>query len=294
MERQKFNNNILYKFQLLNSVYEHGFETVIDCSYSREILFGDSIVKTSRAINRIGSIGSPDGYVKWKRNLLTDKFYTKLIPSSNQIIFEFDRNKEYFSKILNVNLDIIKTSLNTDKLDRFDFEKEYIVVFPGANHSKRRWDAEKYSRVIAHLLKRFNFDIVLAGSISDYNIADEIFSKLKSDRVINFAGKTNLPQLAKLISDSKFLISNETSAIHFAASVNKPFVCISNGNHFGRFHPYPKEMGVEAIFIYPKEIMDYISDYNYLKSKYGFGSEIDINCISEKEVISAAEEFLKK
>lgn len=294
LERKKFNNNILYKYHLLNSIYKYGFETVINCSYSREILFGDSIVKTSRAINRIGSIGSPDSHVKWKRNLLTDRAYTKLIPSSNQIMFEFDRNKEYFSNILNVNLDMIKPFLNTDKFDSFDLNKEYVVVFPGANHSKRKWDKEKYSIVIAHLLKNYELDIVLAGSISDYIIADDIFNKLKSERVKNFAGKTNLPQLAKLISDSKLLISNETSAIHFAAVVNTPFICISNGNHFGRFHPYPKEMGLKAIFIYPKEIMDYISDYDYLKSKYGFGSELNINCINESEVVAAAEKFLTK
>lgn len=294
LERQKFNRKILYKFQILKLIYNHGFETVIECSYSREILFGDSIVKTSRAANRIGSTGSQDGYAKWKRNLLSDKFYTELIPSSNQINFEFYRNKDYFSKILNVNLDIIKPVLNTDKIGKYDFKKEYIVVFPGANHSKRRWNAEKYSRVIAHLLKHYEFDMVLAGSMSDYNIADEIFNKLKSERVINFAGKTTLPQLAKLISDSKLLISNETSAIHFAASLSKPFVCISNGNHFGRFHPYPKEMGIKEIFIYPDEIMKKISDGEYLKAKYGFGSELDINSIHENLVISAVEEFLTK
>jgi ADP-heptose:LPS heptosyltransferase len=294
LERQKFNNNIFYKFKLLNSIYNYGFETVIECSYSREILFGDSIVKTSRAMNRIGSIGSPDGYVKWKRNLLTDKFYTKLIPSSNQIMFEFERNKEYFSKILNVDFDMIKPVMNTDMLDRFDFEKEYIVVFPGANHPKRIWSAEKFAKVIDHLSEKYNYEFVIAGSEADSGIAEEILRKVKSEKIENLTGKTTLPQLAKLISDSTLLISNETSAIHFAAAVNTPFVCISNGNHFGRFHPYPKEMGIKAIFIYPREIMDYISNQDYLKSVYGFGSELDINSINENEVISEAEKLLTK
>ena len=44
-----------------------------------------------------------------------------------------------------------------------------------------------------------------------------------------------------MVSDAKFLIGNETSAIHIAAAVRTPSVCILGGGHFGRFIPYKLE-----------------------------------------------------
>lgn len=295
LDRKKFNNNVLYKYRLLKRIYDSGFESVIDCTYSREILFGDSIVKVSRALNKIGFVGSPDSYVKWKRNLFTDRIYTLLIPTEEKIIFEFERNKDYFSKVLEQKIEIKKPQLNINKVKSvFESVNNFIVIFPGANHKKRRWSVKKFVKVVNHIIEKHKFDIVIAGSSEDSILADQILLQSDSNRVKIFAGKTSLPELAKLISDAILLISNDTSAIHFAASVNTPFICISNGNHFGRFHPYPKEMGVEGIFIYPTEIMSHITDYDYLKSKYGFGSELDINLIDEQVVISAAEKFLTK
>lgn len=295
LDRKKFNNNVLYKYRLLKRIYNYGFESVIECTYSREILFGDSIVKLSRAINKIALVGSPDSYVKWKRNLFTNRIYTKLIPSEEKIIFEFERNKEFFSKVLEQKIEIKKPQLNTNKLKSvFESDNNYIVIFPGANHKKRRWSVKKFVNVVNDILEKYKFDIVIAGSSEDSILADQILLQSDIKRVKNFTGKTSLPELAKLISDAILLISNDTSAIHFAASVDTPFVCISNGNHFGRFHPYPKEMGVKGIFIYPDEIMKFFSDEEYLKLKYGFDSELDIDQINEKEVISAVEKSLTK
>lgn len=295
LDRKKFNNNVLYKYRLLKRIYNYGFESVIECTYSREILFGDSIVKLSRAINKIAHVGSPDSYVKWKRNLFTNRIYTKLIPSEEKIIFEFERNKEFFSKVLEQKIEIKKPQLNTNKLKSvFESDNNYIVIFPGANHKKRRWSVKKFVNVVNDILEKYKFDIVIAGSSEDSILADQILLQSDIKRVKNFTGKTSLPELAKLISDAILLISNDTSAIHFAASVDTPFVCISNGNHLGRFHPYPKEMGVKGIFIYPDEIMKFFSDEEYLKLKYGFDSELDIDQIIEKEVISAVEKSLTK
>lgn len=295
IDRKKFNNNILYKYRLLKRIYNYGFETAIDCTYSREILFGDSIVKASKALNKIASVGAPDSYVKWKRNLLTDRIYTNLIPSDKKIIFEFERNKDFFSKVLGQKIDIIKPHLCTDKIKSVAHTaKNYVVIFPGANHIKRRWAAEKFIKVVNYIISNYYHEVIIAGSKDDFILAENIIEQTNKEKVINLAGKTTLPELAKLISDAILLISNDTSAIHFAASVDTQFICISNGNHLGRFHPYPKAMGVVGIYIYPKEIMDNLNDTEFLKSKYGFGSNLDINYIDENEVISAVNKFLTK
>ena len=113
-----------------------------------------------------------------------------------------------------------------------------------------------------------------------------------SKACFDMTGKTTLPQLAKLISLSKILISNETSAVHFAAAVGTPFVCLSNGNHFGRFNPYPKEMNVKSIYLYPDEIEKKVNDVEFLSNKYRFESNLDINSITPDKVMTAIEKLL--
>ncbi len=91
-----------------------------------------------------------------------------------------------------------------------------------------------------------------------------------------------------MISETELLISNDTSAIHIAAAVGTPFICISNGSHFGRFHPYPPEIFDKAYYIYPPEIMNNLNDIELLKNQYRFSSDLDINEIKPqvvKEVI---------
>ncbi|MEJ2618166.1 MAG: glycosyltransferase family 9 protein, partial [Ignavibacteriaceae bacterium] len=95
------------------------------------------------------------------------------------------------------------------------------------------------------------------------------------------AGSTSLTDMAKLLSDAELLISNETSAVHFAVSVNTKFICISNGAFYNRFHPYPKEIYNDSYYIYPDEIMNN-QDFN--KDLYRFESSLDINQIKPEKV----------
>ena len=57
------------------------------------------------------------------------------------------------------------------------------------------------------------------------------------------AGKTELTELSGLLSLSQLTISNDTGAVHLAAAIGTPMVCILGGGHFGRFVPYPKLSG---------------------------------------------------
>ena len=72
--------------------------------------------------------------------------------------------------------------------------------------------------------------------------------------------------------------------MHFAAAVGTPFICISNGNHFGRFNPYPKEMNINCRYFYPEDVEKNLDDLKYLE-KYRFDSDLDINSISPNKII---------
>ena len=111
----------------------------------------------------------------------------------------------------------------------------------------------------------------------EFNLATTLISKLNFNSVFNLAGQISLSNLVKYIENAKLLISNETGPVHIAAAVNTPLICISNGNHLGRFNPYPQSIFPKANYIYPKEVDNIIGTENFKQNRFRFKSKLDIN-----------------
>ncbi|MHB1685935.1 MAG: glycosyltransferase family 9 protein [Ignavibacteriaceae bacterium] len=295
IDRKKFYGNPFYKYSVLKKIHAAGFETVIDPTYTREILFGDSIVKTSCAKERIGCTASLDKHAKWKRNILSDDYYTRLLKSDTKNLFEFYRNKEFFENLFQIKLQIQKPYFDTTpiKLDKIAQDK-YVIIVPGANDRKRIWKAGSFVSVAEYILKEFNINIIITGSQSESVTAQFISSKLNSTKVHDLAGKISLPSLVKYIEDAELIISNETSSVHIATAVNTSFICISNGNHLGRFNPYPQEIFANSFYIYPPQIKEEISNFDNEENKFRFNSELNINDITPGEVINVIKKLLSR
>jgi len=285
LDRQKFQENIFYRYYFLKKIYKLGFEVAIDTTYSREILFGDSIVAISKAKERIGCTGSIDNSAKWKRNLLSDTYYTKLLVSDNENLFEFYRNKDFFEKLLNRKLEIERTCIDVPNISfQLPTQKKYILIFPGAQYENRIWKPENYAKVIEEIFNSTEYDVIITGSSAERPLAEVIVNFAGNSRLFDLTGKTSLIELVKLVSGAKMVIANETMAVHIAAAVKAPFVCISNGQHFGRFNPYPEEMFEDGYYIYPEEISDRIDQFQNLTKEYRFEAIHDINSIRTDKV----------
>jgi ADP-heptose:LPS heptosyltransferase len=285
LDRNKFYANPFYKYQILKTIHNSGFEIVVDSTYSREILFGDLIVKVSNAKERIGCSGSLDEHAKWKRNLISDNYYTTLLSSSKKNLFEFYRNKEFFENLLGSKLDIKKPYFNTDRIILNKIIKnKYIVIVPGAKDKERIWNTEYFVSIARFIIDKYKMNIIISGSEKEYNLADLLASKLNSNSVYNLAGKVSLGNLVKYIQDAELLISNETGPVHIASAVCTPLICISNGNHLGRFNPYPKEIFQEANYIYPDEIENVINNDSFKENNFRFKSKLNINVIAPDRV----------
>jgi len=294
IDNKKFYRNLFYKYRVLNRIYKLGFETVIEATHSRAILYGDTIVNASKARIRIGSEGSGEKHVVWKRKLFTDKLYSSLIKISDNNLFEFEINRELFNSLLGEEINITKPDLDTSMLQQSEkIKNRYVLLFPGASQHNKKWSSKNFKEVAEFVIDNFPFNIALSGSKNESYLFDEIVPVNSGNRFLNFFGNT-LAELSKLIAEAKLLISNETSAIHIAAAVNTPFICISNGSHFGRFHPYPKEIFEEAYFIYPTEIVNKINDIKGLSEQYRFGSDLNINQIKPETVIPVIKKLLTK
>ncbi|MBN1639186.1 MAG: glycosyltransferase family 9 protein, partial [Ignavibacteriales bacterium] len=198
----------------------------------------------------------------------------------------------FFEKLIEQIIAISKPKIDVENINlNIALPKNYAIIFPGAGAEKRKWKAENFAETAKFIHSKYKYEIVLAGSKNDIDISKNIISSLGFE-AINLAGKSNLVELSKVISDAKILVSNETGSTHIAAAVGCPFVCISNGNHYGRFNPYPSEMYSNCIYIYPEEITNE-KDKEKLLEKFRFGSDLDINSIPCKLVIDAIEKLLK-
>lgn len=293
IDRKKFFNSLSYKYKTLKRIRNYGFEVAIETTFSREILYGDEIIKVSRAKERIGSKGSEDKHSKWKRNLISDKWYSKLISLKEGTHFEFFRNKEFLNSLIDEEIIIKKPFIDVNKINFSSLiNKPYITVFHGAAREKKVWDYKNFVEIAKYLIKKYSVNIGLVGGKNEVNNALRISKLLSENNVRNLTGETSLTELVKIISDSKLLISNDSAAIHIAVSVDKQFICISNGERYGRFLPYPKEVFDKGYYVYPDEIKNSNKSFEELSELYRFDSGLDINSISAEEVMKLCDKIL--
>jgi len=294
IDRAKFEKNPLYRFKKLKEISNQGYEMLVNPTYSRSFFSDDSIVNIINAKGKIGSIGDLSNIKKWQKNI-SDSYYTKLLPATDEIMFEFYRHKEFFEQLLEEKIDLkkptISFSLKSKKLS-FDLPQNYAILFIGASVSFRKWGIANFVEIGKYLKNKYNLNIVLAGGPTDIEDAKK-FNELTKYEYVDMVGKTSLVDFLYIIYNGNLLITNETVAPHLAVALGELNIfVISNGNYFGRFTPYPKEIWKGYRPIYHPEIEKDLGDYKKLSNSYGYGSKLDIDDISVKSVIKKIDEKL--
>ena len=78
--------------------------------------------------------------------------------------------------------------------------------------------------------------------------------------LIDYTGKTSLPQFLSILSAAFCIISVDTGSVHLAAAVQCPVFALFSGLHYGRFAPYPAEIAPRFYPVYPDTIEGWIAD----------------------------------
>lgn len=270
----KFKHNLLYRWSIMFRVHQAGFKTAIQPTFSREFLSGDSLIRASRAVHRIGSSGDLTN-IRPQEKKLSDKWYTHLTPAINQTLMEFDRNAEFlegigftFSSGLNSKLACINKNILRLKLPA-----NYFVIFPGASNFNRAWPSSRYADVAHYIYRNTGWAMVICGTSNESHFADQII-RCVGINAFDLTGKTSLPELVQVIKSSRLLVGNDTSGVHIAAAVRTPSVCILGGPISGRFIPYS-------------------SNYPYVKPVPVY-SKTSLNSVSVKMVEDALDDLLLK
>ena len=280
IDRNRFSKDLIYRYNKLKEITSNGYEVVISPVFSRTFFFDDNIVKLINSKEKIGSYSNSSNIEKWQKNI-SDKYYTKLIQTKKELMFEFYRNKFFFECLLGTKLDITKPNISVTKKNvKFNLFKKYAILFIGASDKYRKWSIEKFAKIGNYLFNEYGYDIVVCGSPKESKEAKELENQLDGN-ILNLVGKTSLVELLIIISKGDLILSNETSAPHIAVALNlKNIFVIYNGKHFGRFTPYPKEISKNYHAIYHPYIERNLDDYKKMSNRNGFISELDIDEIS--------------
>ncbi|MGM0440067.1 MAG: glycosyltransferase family 9 protein [Chlamydiota bacterium] len=246
----RFIKEPFYRYHKLKEIGSQGYEELINPTYSRKFHTQDIIAKKIKARKKIASQGDASN-IRRNKKKHSDKCYTDLIPASKEVVFEFERNKEFFEQLLSHHIDIDKPSIISSAIpSTTDLPKPYAVIFLGASASFKKWSPNNFARVAHHIKQQYGLPIVLCGGESDITEA-QIFSKYFEDKFTNLVNKQSLIELTAVIKNSSLLVSNETMAPHLAVSLETPAFVVSHNNHFGRFAPYPSHLTKKYQAIFP-------------------------------------------
>jgi ADP-heptose:LPS heptosyltransferase len=280
---------------LRNTVRKYCAKTAIVTSHFR-LSIEELFIHGSGAKYKIAPEG--DDIMLWRDlKIRMDKLYDNLIPSLPYSTFQFKRNQYFFQQLIGEEIPIKRTSIEGVICKK---NKHLISLYPGASASFRRWSAQNFAQLAALIYQQFpDFSFLILGASWEVPIGLDIIKNLPDNFPIqSLCGQTRLDEVIEKIAESSLLISNETSGPHFAAALDIPCICISNGNHFGRFHPYPSTMANHSVTVYPSDDFYVVQNFDFLAEQYcrWQNSEklSDINTISPQRVFDFVKKLLEK
>jgi ADP-heptose:LPS heptosyltransferase len=288
---KKFQKDFSYRKSILQEVEDTHYSVLFHPTFSPDYYVAEALAKRIHADYKIACKGDAMNMKRWQKKLTT-KSYDHFIAIDKIVTFEFDQNKAIVEAFLGEECDITKPSIDPQEISPFANElDDYMILFIGGNSAFRKWSMANWKGLIAELSKIYKGDIVLAGGPDDKEKASLIADHFTTlAQLKNYCGKTSLLDLISIISRARGMISNETSAAHMAVALDTPVLVLSNGNHYGRFSPYPVSITGKYRVLYPDEIESLKEEATRIKT-YGPGSRLNINSITVRRVFDHANSF---
>lgn len=285
VERSSFFKAPAYRLRILSMIRQLGADVVISPVFSREFMFGDTVVRVSGAAERIGVKAASFLMEPWQQ-ALSDRWYTKLMPVGETECMELVNNARFMRwlGVVDFRADLPKLPFGVGRPADLPFE--YYVIFPGASSGMKRWPLPFFADIARRIHRQTGWTLVICGGPGEEPIGKNLKEELSDIPLLNWIGLTGLKELAATLAFAQLVVSNDTSAVHIATSVSTPSVCILGGGHFGRFLPYQIEGETDrplpCIVSYPMEC--YYCDWRCFQEVDRSGAAPCISSVSVEQV----------
>ena len=222
--------NLIYLYSLMRKLKKLNFQKVYDLQNSTRTKFYKNILFPNINVNRWSSSETtlPSGKSKeeFDKIPVLDRFEHQLKFSG---VLTNHTMKPNFSWARS-NIDEIKSTYDL---------KNYIILFPfcSTHLVQKKWP--HYNELIDLIKNKFQnqFKIVIAPGPSEINEAKQI----NAICVLDNGASLDISQLSSLISDSSFVIANDTGPAHMAAHLNAKGVTL-----FGQ-HTTATKVSIETV-----------------------------------------------
>ena len=250
VEKNRLYYDIRYRLKMWRFLRERVWTAAIQSDYSRDFLYGDAAVRVSAAIERIGFQGDLLNQVAWQKRI-SNLWYTRLIPSSDQHLMELERNAEFIRGLCGQDFQARLPRLDIPDVLPMDFVvQDYFVVVPGAGAPFRQWPLDFFAEMVTRIKLEHGLKPVICGAPGEEILGAQLRQQLTGE-VEDWCGTTSTRELVAIIRGARFVLGNESGAIHIAAAVGTPSFCIAGGGHWGRFLPYDLENPAASLLPVP-------------------------------------------
>jgi len=126
--------------------------------------------------------------------------------------------------------------------NKIDVSKKIVAVHPGGGWLSRRWQSDKFSKLIDLIKQNYDVNVVLIGGkeggSSEKGLDEEIISQCKNKDIINLTGKLPLKDLITFFSFCSLFIANEAGPAHIATAMKVNSVVILGPTNAKRTGPF--------------------------------------------------------
>ncbi|UFH55442.1 glycosyltransferase family 9 protein [Spirosoma sp. KNUC1025] len=282
----KLSTRPLYRFRVVRQVRQLGADVVFCPTYSRVLVLDDFMARVSGASERIGCQTDYVNIKRWEA-ALGDQLYTRLIDSGPGFVFELERDRRIVEGFLQNPVTIQFPKLAIERAQAVDLPNRFVVFSLGAGQDFKIWPPARFA-VVANFIQKYKpgYQFVVTGVADDRPLVAEFKAALTdTSQVQDLTGQLSLPQLVYVLSKATLLITNESGAVHLAASVSTPVVSVSQGKALVRWHPYPADFHHSIHYVYPDFIRQHSHDLMAIAPMFKPESPFAITDISVERVI---------
>ncbi|MFH1269454.1 MAG: lipopolysaccharide heptosyltransferase II [Candidatus Omnitrophota bacterium] len=142
----------------------------------------------------------------------------------NKSLFVSQQDKEYINRLLEKN--------NIQPQDKI------IIISAIARGANRRWGKENFVRLSEGLSR--DYKVILVGTESDKPVTQYIHNNCLGE-IFDFAGLTNLTQLACLIQRASLVVVCDTGVSHLVSYLDVPLLVLVGGGDEKKYGPWSKK-----------------------------------------------------
>ena len=208
--------NLFYLIKLKKLLARYNFSKVFDLQNSKRTKFYRKFILNKTEWSSTETILEPGQKKRdFDQEPVLDRMETQLKKSNIPIKFT-------------KKIDLSWAKEDLSRLIKQYANKDYILIFPfcSKKHPKKKWPF--FKELITDLKKEFknNYSILIVPGPNEINESKRLNAKV----VLNQGESINIKMLISVISDAKFIISNDTGPAHIASHLKKNGLVLF-GNH---------------------------------------------------------------